>query len=132
MLKLANHSRRSISLPSAAILLVLGSLGACASLEPSRLSASPTSRHASAAPPSEPAFWGFSPAQAAQPSGPTFWGFSPAQAAQPTGPTFWGFSTVPAAQPTAATFWGYSVPANQPAPAMPPAREPHAPVAAER
>ena len=124
MSKLANRPGVSFSLASAAVLVsAIAALGACAPAAQSQRGVS-----------TAPAFWGSSPETVTQPTGPTFWGYSLELVAQPAGPTFWGYTAEAAARPTTGpTFWGYSGPASAAtALAMPPSREPEAPVAAKR
>jgi hypothetical protein len=98
MWKLTRKPRPAVSLCHAAALLsILGSLAACASLDPSRrgMSTGPTAGSARVMQPSQPTFWGYSAERTALPAGPTFWGYSAQRVAQPSGPTFWGYSPSP-------------------------------------
>ncbi len=104
MLKLANQPRFSISLPSTALLISLvASLGACATLDPSRTS---TTRYASADRPSE-SFFGYVKDPAERPTGPSFFGYVKDPAEHATGPSFFGYIGNPAEQSSEPTLWGY-------------------------
>ena len=105
MSKLANQSRSSISLSSAALLIsLLASLGACATT------------HSASTRPSE-SFFGYVDDPADRPTGPAFFGYHENPADHPTGPAFFGYHEDKVARS---------------APATPPSREPRAPVTVQR